>query len=137
VLSATVCTAVGYFYNSSSGVDPTSTLRWNGTSWSIQPFPNPAGATGSGLVGVSCTSSTACTAVGAFYNSAGVPVTLAERWNGTSWSIQPNPAPAGEKESQLNSVSCPSTTNCATVGYSTGLSLDFVPELRLLPERYW
>ena len=42
-----------------------------GPSWKIQPTPNPSGATGSILKGVSCTAATTCTAVGDFLNSAG------------------------------------------------------------------
>ena len=38
--------------------------RWNGRSWSVMRLAQPAGAGGSGLTGVSCTSARACTAVG-------------------------------------------------------------------------
>jgi hypothetical protein len=44
------------------------------------------------LYGVSCTSATACTAVGYYTNSGGTDVTLAEGWNGTSWAIQVTPS---------------------------------------------
>ena len=57
--------------------------------------PQPAGRATAILAGVSCTSATACTAVGNYRNSAGKLVTLAERWNGTSWTIQPTPNPTG------------------------------------------
>lgn len=52
-----------------------------GPSWKIQPTPNPSGATGSSLSGVSCTAATACTAVGDYGNSSGNDVTLAERYS--------------------------------------------------------
>src|SRR5690242_18204475 len=60
------CFAVGY---STTASNPGTTLieRWNGTSWSILASPNPAGATGSYLNGVSCTSATSCLAVGYSY----------------------------------------------------------------------
>jgi hypothetical protein len=51
------------------------------TGWSIQPTPNPAGSPVSLLNGVSCTSATACTAVGG-YNNGTAGVTLAEHWSG-------------------------------------------------------
>ena len=51
--------------------------RWNGTAWAMQSIPNPNGS--GQLNGVSCTSASACTAVGYY----GGYVTLAERWNGT------------------------------------------------------
>jgi hypothetical protein len=43
--------------------------------------PTPNGATSSGLSEVSCTSGTACTAVGDHANSDGPQVTLAERYS--------------------------------------------------------
>jgi hypothetical protein len=90
--------------------------RWNGTNWAIQPALNPAGARDSYLEAVSCTASTACTAVGQYYNSSGDLATLAERWNGTNWAIQPTPNPAGATFSHLNGVSCTTSTACAAVG---------------------
>src|SRR5205085_9447390 len=38
-------------------------------------------------------------------------ISLVERWNGRSWSIQPHPL--GQI---LNAVSCPSRTSCTAVG---------------------
>ena len=83
--SATACTAVG---SASSG--PLAE-RWNGMKWAVQPTP---AATGAILDSVSCSSATACTAVGEVspsVNASGNHVTLAERWNGTTWVIQPTP----------------------------------------------
>jgi hypothetical protein len=50
-------------------------LRLSRTGWSIFPDSAPGH-----LVGVSCASGSACTAVGSFTNSAGQQETLAERW---------------------------------------------------------
>ncbi len=111
--STTNCFAVGYFYNGSSYF--TLVERWNGTSWAIVSSPNSTGATNSLLLGVSCTSTTNCFAVGNFSTSSGSP-TLVERWNGTSWTIVPSPNPTGTTESGLYGVSCTSTTNCFAVG---------------------
>jgi hypothetical protein len=45
---------------------------------------------------------------------------LAERWNGTAWTIQSLPTAEGAKESELWGVSCSSATACAPVGdYNT------------------
>jgi hypothetical protein len=115
---ATACTAVGDYFNS-SGSDVTLAEAWNGTSWSIQPTPNPSGATLSALTGVSCTSSTACTAVGNYFTASDTQLSLAEAWNGTSWSIQPTPNPSGAVASPLVGVSCVSTGGCFGVGDST------------------
>ena len=94
--------------------------RWNGTKWAIQKTPNPVGASSIFLFGVSCTSASACTAVGYYYNGT-TYVTLAERWNGTKWSIQQTPNPTGGSGNQLVGVSCASTSACTAAGqYSNG-----------------
>ena len=110
------CTAVG-FSTSHAGTSMTLAERWNGTSWSIQRTPNPAGATSSSLLAVSCASARSCTAVGFFTDRANTEETLAERWNGTSWSIQRTPHLAGATSSQLVAVSCASTRSCTAVGF--------------------
>jgi hypothetical protein len=120
-LSTTFCTAVGHYKNS-SGVIVTLAESWNGTEWTIKTTPNPSGAKESYLTGVSCSISTACTAVGRYKNSSGVLVTLAERWNGTEWSIQTTPNPSGAKESQLNGLSCPNSAECIAAGEYTNSS---------------
>jgi hypothetical protein len=116
--SATACTAVGYYVNS-SGVFVTLAEVWNGTSWTVQTTPNPKGATYSELDAVSCSSATACTAVGTYENSSGNEVALAEVWNGTSWTVQTTPNPSGAIGSELEGVSCSSTTACTAVGSSS------------------
>ncbi len=113
--SSTECVAVGLFVNSSDAVVPLAE-KWNGTTWSSQEPPVPTGATYSNLIGVSCTSSTECVAVGYFYNSSATYVPLAEKWNGTTWSVQEPSVPAGAKESFLDDVSCTSSTECVAVG---------------------
>jgi hypothetical protein len=107
--SAIACTAVGQ----SVSRDGTRPLleRWNGITWSIER------ATGGSLISVSCISLLACTAVGRAGDQ-----TLGEGWNGSRWSIQPNPhprrfgGPGGDNE--LSSVSCESRHACMAVGDS-------------------
>ena len=111
--SRRACTAVGHYQPISSVGSTTVALveRWNGSSWSIQQTPSPVG---SSLTGVSCTSRTACIAVGS--DNGGL---LAERWDGSRWSIQPVPAPKGLDPSEvppLNAVSCVSRRFCVAVG---------------------
>jgi hypothetical protein len=112
--SATACTAVGYSYSTAG--EMALVERWNGTTWSIQTTPNLTGSISTSLNGVSCTSITACTAVGTTYNGT-VVMMLVERWNGTSWSIQSTPSPPGATRSELYGVSCTSSTACTAVGY--------------------
>jgi len=70
--------------------------------WSIVPTPSTAGGPHSLLIGLSCTSASACIAVGAETDSSGSPKgTLAERWNGAAWSIVPTPSTAGGPHSLL------------------------------------
>jgi hypothetical protein len=68
------------------------------------------------LAAVTCTSASACTAVGTYTASSGKGVTLAERWNGKSWKIQSSPNLAGALLSQLVGVACTSATSCTAVG---------------------
>ena len=84
------------------GVMPPAALA---AGWSVvpsAPLQVPAGS----LSGVSCVSTSACTAVGHYTNKAGDEVTLAERWDGTSWAIQTTPNPTGAIGSELSGVSC-------------------------------
>ena len=76
------CIAVGNWSTSYNGL-PSSTLAegWDGTAWTIQPTPDPAGATDSSLNGVACTSASACVAVGSS-NAGGVLQTLVETHSG-------------------------------------------------------
>src|SRR6185437_10828999 len=120
--SATACTAVGS-YQTRSGKHVTLAERWNGTTWSRQPTPNRATPPRSALAAVSCTSASACTAVGssAVDNFGSNSVTLAESWNGTTWSIQPTPN--GPNGNFLAGVSCASPAACIAVGGSNDSAL--------------
>jgi len=131
--SRSSCLAVGGHGNPFTGV-ATRTLaeRWNGRGWRIQPTPNPPGG-GWFLTAVSCTSPSACTAVGGRLTPPGTPsATLAERWNGHTWSIQPTPNPPGHGVKLLNSVACTSRSSCMAVGNefdpATGESLGTLAE---------
>jgi hypothetical protein len=108
--STTACAAVGEHETSQGFVSLAE--RWNGTKWTLQSTPNPPGSTNTFLTSVSCTSTTACTAVGLSDAGNG---TLVERWNGTGWTIQSTPNPAGSG-AVLSGVSCASPTDCIAVG---------------------
>jgi hypothetical protein len=113
--SATACTAVGSVL-STSGEVVTRAERWNGTSWKTQTTPNPKGAGSNQLNGVSCSSATACTAVGYYYNTSGVYFPLAEGWNGTTWTIHTAAKPSGSTDPELEGVSCTSASACTAAG---------------------
>jgi hypothetical protein len=93
-------------------------LRWNGASWSATTAAVPASSSDTGLSGVSCTSTTACAAVGYYSNSSDRYVTLVERWNGSKWTVQASPTGPGTVTNELLGVSCVSASACAAVGYS-------------------
>ena len=110
--SATSCTAVGNYYDASASTPKTLIESWNGGSWSIVPSPSP-GSSNNDLSGVSCTSSSNCTAVGYFTNSTNN--TLVESWNGLEWVVVSSPN-LGNGANELSGVSCSSPTSCNAVG---------------------
>jgi hypothetical protein len=130
-VSATACVAVGS-YRSHAGHALAFIERWDGTGWSTQTTPNPPGALTSTLTGVSCTSKTACTAVGRYTSASRTNQTLAERWNGTKWSRQQTGRPIGATRTSLDALSCPSPTTCVAVGSYT----DATGHGRVLLERW-
>ncbi len=115
--SASACTAVGYHSTTSSA--PTQTLieQWNGTTWSIVPSPSSSATQFDNLNGISCTSASACTAVGSQSTTASGPAqTLIEQWDGTTWSIVPSPNSSSSQYNYLDGVSCTSASACTAVG---------------------
>jgi hypothetical protein len=112
--SAKACTAVGNY----GSVSLTLAERWNGARWVVQPTPHPSGSQDSGLAGVSCPSANDCIAAGNFDNRFWTDLTLAERWNGKKWALQPTPNPSDAGASILTGVSCSSATACTAVGPS-------------------
>src|SRR5262249_36940410 len=90
--------------------------RWNGTKWSVVATPTP-NSDDVALFSVSCTTATNCLSVGYFTSTSGTDAPLAQRWNGSAWSIVPAPNPKGS-DSYLNAVSCVSATSCTAVGSS-------------------
>ena len=112
--SSASCTAVGHYTTSS--LSGTLIEYWNGTSWAVQTSPNPSGATSSSLLGVSCVSSSVCIAVGDYYNASEVRLSLAEAWNGVSWTVQPVPNRTGATKNILLGISCSASTSCSAVG---------------------
>ncbi len=112
------CTAVGAWMNEEEE-QFTLAYRFNGvTTWTLQSTPNPSEGIESVFQDVSCASETSCTAAGSWIGVGESNQTLAEKWNGTSWSIQGTSNPSGAAFSALFGVSCRSTT-CMGVGWST------------------
>jgi hypothetical protein len=151
---ATNCVAVGSYHDSTDGTKTLVEQR-NGTRWKIVASPNPtapntsprfkdactsATTCDSTLLAVSCTSATACFAVGNYSfhlrkDFSGPLKTLVERWNGTRWSIIASPNRPGAV-SDLDGVSCANTTNCTAVGASNPPAKDSLDASLTLAERY-
>ncbi len=112
------CTAVGGWRNS-KGEEFTLAYRFNGvTTWTLQSTPNPSGSVASVFQDVSCATETSCTAAGSWVSgSGGSDQTLAEEWNGSSWSEQSTANPAGAGFDGFFGVSC-QEADCLGVGWS-------------------
>jgi hypothetical protein len=99
--------------------NPQKTLieHWNGTNWSVVTSPNPGGSPTTKLAGIAVVSANDIWAVG-YSSTPGVPQTLTEHWNGTSWSIMASPNPSGSGAPNiLNGVTAVSTSDVWAVGY--------------------
>jgi hypothetical protein len=116
--SADFCEAVGY---NSSG-DNAET--WNGSSWTAQPTPTPVGGSSLALNSVSCTKASFCETAGWYFNSSFDQVTVAEQWDGSTWTAQATPNPSTSTENSLNGVWCTSARSCASVGFQVPSIID-------------
>jgi hypothetical protein len=61
-------------------------------------------------------SATACFAVGSYTAADSTIKALAERWNGSVWSVVTIPDPTGAPQTTLAGVSCASASYCIAVG---------------------
>jgi hypothetical protein len=112
---SSMCMAVGFQGNTA----PTQTAfaqAWNGSTWNTTSAQNPSGETNVNLSSVSCVGPIFCMAVGSAVNASNT-VTLAEMWNGSTWSIVTTANPTGTDD-VLNHVNCSSATSCMAVGAS-------------------
>ncbi len=88
-MSANDVWAVGY-YDDSNGNEDTLIEQWNGTSWTVVPSPSPGPSDTMISTGVAAVSANDVWAVGYYEDSNGYG-TLIEQWNGSSWTVVPNP----------------------------------------------
>jgi hypothetical protein len=91
-------------------------------TWKMQATPEPAGATDLFFYGASCSSSSACLAVGyhGFDDPAGYG-SFAETWNGAHWAVRTVPHP---QATYLYGVSCRSPRWCVAVGTLSSADLN-------------
>jgi hypothetical protein len=121
------CIAVGQALDETTFIAKTLVESLSGSTWTIKSSPNPIGDGWSYLQSVSCTLGNACTAVGASRAEfVADNSTLAERWNGTAWSLQTTLNPnTATPDDQFEGVSCAATTMCMAVGSNTNSSKGF------------
>lgn len=103
--------AVGRFTSDLPQSEPL-VQRGNGSKWSVQLVNQPQSV----LNGVSCAQRAACTAVGFGSHN----LTLADRWNGSTWVAQPTPDLPSESPQYLQAIACVSTNTCTAVGFAGG-----------------
>jgi hypothetical protein len=129
-ISEHACVAAGNF-GFASGVSAPLVAREVGSKWLASRLPRPLWAEHSSLEGISCTSRTACMAVGSFFTWRQASIPLVERWNGARWQRLRLTTSAGETGASLNDVSCSAATSCTAVGES-----DTVGSTSMLIERW-
>ncbi len=124
-VAADACVAVGSLQTEGGGSVPYAEV-WNGATWTTELPPLPSQVNGGDFSAVSCTSATACTAVGSV---TGTAVTgLVEAWNGSTWSVVTVPPPAaGAPDGLLIAVSCVFSSACVAVGRYGGTGGPWLP----------
>ena len=119
------CEVVGH-YVTSGGVESALAEVNSAKTWTVQEARNPSGAKSSGLTGVWCTSSEACTAAGTYLNSASKETLFAERFGSTKkWALQ-EPVTPKLPSGNMGRVSCTTSEACTSVGSalnSSGVSV--------------
>jgi hypothetical protein len=116
-LTARFCVAAGDYQVGGSSKSRTLAETWNGKTWTTERTPNHRdGPNGDGLSDLACNSTKACVAVGGYSRSNTGNRTLAERWNGKTWTIAPTANHKGSAGGSLEGVSCHSAHRCMAIG---------------------
>jgi len=112
--SASVCTAVGDYFNGS--IVGAMGNEWNGTSWAVASVEANPGEKNGKLYGVLCYSSTRCMAVGSYGTKGGGGNSLVEASNKGAWTHVTSPNHGGGKFDKLYDVWCKSLEYCVATG---------------------
>jgi hypothetical protein len=101
--------------------------RWNGHTWKSQASPEPS-PQGVALYGVTALSTTTAWAVGYVLGSSPTEaLSLAERWTGHGWHIQPTVSP-GDENALVGVTALTGTQAWAAGGYTFGSNLGTLVE---------
>lgn len=115
--STTECFSVGN-YDPGTGITLPLIERWTSSTWRQQTAATPpANHNGVSLNGIGCSSNSACTAVGSYYDSNFDQWALVQRWDGSNWSSQTFVRPTGSISTSLAGVACTGASACIAVGY--------------------
>src|ERR1700678_1484638 len=106
------CLAVGNAGRTTREFQDTAYTWRNGTTWRAVSVPHPRDARSSELAGLSCSSRAYCLAVGDYTSAAGRYLPFADRWDNGRWRLLTVPAIAGQRQTVLQGVSCPTTAKC-------------------------
>lgn len=133
--SSSTCVMVGGYIEEETELRLPLAALWNGSKWTLQSIPVPEGAVWAFMSDVSCASATECVAVG-YYSKIGVSKGMQlylAKWNGTKWTRQIMPLPAGGSGGHLLGISCTSSSNCRAVGdyYSTEIVIEGEEEVEI------
>jgi hypothetical protein len=93
----------------------------NGTWTAVAPLVVSSAYTETRLEDVSCSTPTACLAIGVDNTASGGSTTtnLVQRWDGTSWTAAPVPTFSGATATTLLRVSCGTPTSCGIFAIAT------------------
>jgi len=123
-VTATDMWAGGRTYTSNKGNSVTLIEHWNGKSWSVVPTPNQSSVENY-LGKVTVVNARDIWSCGAFSpTTLGYHQTLAEHWNGSSWSIVPTPD-VNTNSNNFNEIAALSATSVFATGdyYDTNTSV--------------
>jgi hypothetical protein len=109
--AASSCMAFGNYFASTGGSTILLAESWNGSTWTNTPFKQPTGKYAYNLYGVSCPTTTVCTITGYGVGKDAAVKGVAERWDGSTWSVLSVPQDVG-----FGAVSCPTTGYCIAAG---------------------
>ena len=115
--SRVACTAVGYHVKPGAGQVPL-VERSEGGAWTIQDTPAIPDQVYNQFSGVSCPHHRFCEAVG-YVGTTTTTRGIAERWDGTAWTLEATPGPLSGP-SQLLGVTCAPRGRCSAVGEVLG-----------------
>jgi hypothetical protein len=115
--------AVGTVFNNPPAPPvPDLIEHWDGTSWTVESTPDPAGAQFSSLSGISALSASDIWAVGTWTDSNALSHTLIKHWDGANWSVAASPDPGAYANSLLAVVATAANDAWAVGGYSDNVN---------------